>query len=228
MRLFELAYCCRLYGERVPDDPSLSHFRQATGGTVDLSRPAHRALLLDWLRRWGCRNLRTADDRRTSRALRDWWETWGAGLPGPEVGLHALDDDAVLTASLAYAALAQSVGPRRAHGDRLVDVRFGSTAAAKAMFGLRPHAFPPWDAAIRRALGFGEDADSYRRALVRARDGLRQAVREAGVDPAALPALLGRPDSTAAKLIDEHDVMRYTTGHEPPTRAELERWLSWA
>lgn len=228
MRLYELAYCCRLFGERVPDESSLARFREATGGAVDLSRPAHRTLLLNWLRSWGCRSLRTADDRRSSHALREWWAAWGAALPAHEASLTALDDDALETAALAYAELAQRVGPRRALGDRLVDVRFGSTAAAKAMFGVRPHAFPPWDAAIRRKLGFGEDADSYRRALFRARDGLRAAIAEAKVSPEALPALLGRPASTLPKLIDEHDVMRYTAGHEPPSPVELERWLGWA
>jgi hypothetical protein len=109
----------------------------------------------------------------------------------------------------------------------LIDVRFGATTSAKAMYAIRPQAFVPWDDAIRRALGFGADADSYRRALARARAEVQEAARDAGVPAGELPALIGRPLSTLPKLVDEHDIVRYTARHEPPRREELERWVGW-
>jgi len=67
MRLFELVYCCRLYGESTGFDAALATFWDATGRRADLLRDDHRELTLEWLRRWGCRTLR---GRRLRRALR--------------------------------------------------------------------------------------------------------------------------------------------------------------
>ncbi len=228
MRVHELAYCCRLFAEVAGTDAASDRFRAATRGAPDLSRPAHRAALLQWLRSWGCRSLRIEDDRRTSAALRAWWAEWAPGLPEPGRTLDTLDDIALDGAAGAYADLAGRVGPRRQHGERLVDVRFGATAAGKALYALRPQALPPWDRGIRVALGFGEDGAGYRQALVRARRELAEVVADAGVPAAELPALVGRPNSTPPRLIDEHDWVRFTAGHEPPSRGELERWLHWA
>lgn len=95
------------------------------------------------------------------------------------------------------------------------------------MYAVHPNAFLPWDDAIRKKLGFREDGPVYRRALVRARDELREAIGEAAIDPHELPTLIGRPQSTPPKLVDEHDWVRHSRGHEPPTRDDLERWLGW-
>ncbi len=227
MRLFELAYCCRIYGEVAGYDRALGRFLAGTGGAVDLSDPKHRALTLQWLRDWGCRSLRTEDDRRSSRALKAWWATWVAELPTVDATLDTLDDDVLDAGAEAYADLAGRVGPRRQLRERVIDIQFGPTTAAKAMFAVRPNAFLPWDDAIRKKLGYKADAAAYRRALTRARDELREAVRDANVDPAEMPRLIGRPESTPPKLVDEHDWVRYTAGHEPPTREVLEQWLSW-
>lgn len=230
MRLHELAYCCRLFGERAGEEPASDRFRTATRGAPDLSRPGHRAALLAWLRAWGCRSLRIEDERRCSAALRDWWAQWGARLPDPGRTLDRLEDAAIDAAAGAYADLAGRIGPRRQLGDRLLDVRFGATAAGKALYALRPRALPPWDRPIRVALGLGEDAGGYRGALHRAQRELAEALADAGpgVTAEMLPELLGRPASTPAKLIDEHDWVRFTAGHQPPTRDELARWLAWA
>lgn len=227
MRLFELAYCCRLYAEGTNYDNALARFLEAIGGAVDLHNPDHRDLTLQWLRAWGCRGLRVEDNARSSRALHVWWEDWAEVLPAPDVTLDALNDYALDVASQAYGDLAQRPAARRQHRGGLIPVRFGPTTAAKAMYAVRPNAFLPWDDAIRKELGYREDAGSYRRALVRARDELAEAVQQAHIDPHELPALIGRPESTPPKLIDEHDWVRYTLGHVPPTREELQRWIDW-
>lgn len=227
MALFELAYCCRLFAESAGADAATVRFREATGGVVDLHRDGHRGALLRWLREWGCRSLRREDDARCRAALAEWWQAWGALLPAPDAALDSLADAECEVAARAYDALAQRVGPRRVFRERLLDVRFGATAAGKAMYAIRPEAFVPWDEGIRRGLGYGGDPESYLRTLIRARTMLVAAADEAGVAPRELPALLGRPDSTPPKLIDEHDIVRYAAGHEPPTREELERWLAW-
>src|SRR5690348_4400677 len=95
MRLVELAYCCRIFGETTGYDQALARFVGGTGGAVNLEDPRHRALTLQWLREWGCRSLRTEDDKRSSRALKAWWAKWSAALPAVEATLDTLEEDAL-------------------------------------------------------------------------------------------------------------------------------------
>ncbi len=80
---------------------------------------------------------------------------------------------------------------------------FGETAAAKALFAIRPLAFPPWDEPIRAALGLGGDA-GYRSYLEQVAGALRGLAARLEVPVSAVPAALGRPGSSPPKLVDEY------------------------
>ncbi len=199
------------FGSLVGDDRRTNELRAATGGRVDLSLSTHRDGLLAWLRQWGCRHLRTADNARSSRALLAWWKRHASDLPGARATLDGLGPRAFEKAGRAHADLAGRPAARRRHGDGEVNVTFGSTAAAKAMFALRPQAFPPWDEPMRTAFGWtGLDPSHYETFLNMSKDALNDLARRAGVEVDELPDLLGRPDSTPARIVDEYLWMRLT------------------
>jgi hypothetical protein len=197
----------------VGDDRRSNELRTATGGKVDLLLPAHRDALLVWLRQWGCRHLRTADNARSSRALLAWWKRHASDLPASGATLHGLGPAAFAKAGRAHADVAGRPAARRRHGDGEVDVTFGSTAAAKAMFALRPQAFPPWDEPMRAAFGWtGLDPSHYEEFLGLSKDALDGLAKRMGVRVNELPEHLGRPDSTPARIVDEYLWMRLTRG----------------
>ena len=197
----------------VGDDRRTTELRAATGGQLDLSRPAHRDALLAWLRQWGCRHLRNADNARSSRALLAWWKRHASDIPASGATLHSLSRAAFAKAGRAHADLAGRPAARRRHGDGEVDVTFGSTAAAKAMFALQPQAFPPWDEPMRTAFGWtGLDPSHYEAFLGMSKDALDGLARRAGVSVSGLPELLGRTDSTPARIVDEYLWMKLTRG----------------
>ena len=201
------------FGALVGDDRRSEQMRVATGGRPDLARSAHRDAMLAWLRQWGCRHLRTADHARSSRALLAWWKRHGSQLPDPAATLDRIDPAAFADAGRMQAALAGSVAARRRHGDAEVDVVFGDTAAAKAMFALRPQVFPPWDEPIRVAFGWTRrDPAHYEAYLGMARDAVAGLSRRARVPVDGLPAALGRPASSPARIVDEYLWMRLTRG----------------
>jgi hypothetical protein len=108
-------------------------------------------------------------------------------------------------AAAAYVSLARRPAAKRASTGGEVDVTFGDTAAAKAMFALRPKVFPPMDEQIRAAFGWNKlDADQYESFLDRSSDALEGLAARMGVAVPELPSLLGRPNSTPAKLLDEY------------------------
>jgi hypothetical protein len=201
------------FGSLVGDDRRTNELRALTGGQVDLSLSAHRDALLVWLRQWGCRHLRTADNTRSSRALLAWWKRHASDLPGARATLHGLGRAAFAKAGRAHADLAGRPAARRRHGDGEVDVTFGSTAAAKAMFAIRPQVLPPWDEPMRSAFGWtGLDPSHYETFLGMSKDALEGLAKRAGVHVDELPDLLGRPDSTPARIVDEYLWMRLTRG----------------
>ena len=194
-----------------PDDRASARLLAAVGAELDLQVPRHRAALLSWLRSWGCRHLRVADSPRSSAALRRWWVRWSDALPTPRRSLVDLDARDVDRIAPAYAALASLRAATRASALGDVAVTFGDTAAAKALFAIRPRAFPPWDEPIRLAFGATRnDGALFGRYLVATSDALRGSAARLGVPVVELPRLLGRPSSTPARLVDEVLWLRVT------------------
>jgi hypothetical protein len=202
--------------------PSLARFRRMlfAGGDVDhlpdhadALTPRGRDALIRWLRSWGCRHLRVEDHARTSRSLRTWAVAWVPRLP--DAPLADLSDDEIERSAEAYAALAERPAASARRPTGLVAVTFGPTAASKALYALRPEAFPPWDAPMRAALAFGEGAQAYARYLGLCAGAVRATARRAAVPPSQLPAALGRPGTTAARLVDEYLWLALTRGVAP-------------
>lgn len=188
-------------------DLSTSKLRAVTGAELDLGRTAHRIALLAWLRAWGCRHLRVADSGRSSRSLAAWWRRVGASFPDPSHALTELTDAELDAAGAAFGALAAAPAAYRAAAAGPVAVAFGGTAGAKALYAIRPLAFPPWDAPMRVAFGL-TGADGYRAYLGHVADGVRALAGGLGVPEAEVPAALGRPDASAPRLVDEYLWMR--------------------
>jgi hypothetical protein len=207
----QVAAALRAFGARAGAETSLAVLRGATHPAIDLSIRAHRDALLRFLRAWGCRHLRRDDTGRSSRALASWWSRFGATLPPPTVPLTDLDDEALSALGRAYAALARSPAAFRASRDGDVSVSFGDTAAAKALFAIRPQTVPPWDEPMRKAFGWSRvEAEEYATFLSAVRGSLIGLAQRLGVEPSALPAALDRPASTPAKIVDEFLWIRIT------------------
>jgi hypothetical protein len=191
------------FGRETRVDNASRKLAERTGDQIDLGIEDHRLALISWLRAWGCRHLRRADTAMTSNALRGWWEEWGSRLPRAQDSLTGLGEDGLLLAGEAYEALRYRPAARRSVKDTEVDVSFGDTAAAKALYALRPRVFPPWDERIRQSFGPPGGSAAYVRLLRLSAAALDGLAGRLGVRAGDLPALLGRPAATPPKLIDE-------------------------
>jgi hypothetical protein len=82
MKLYELAYCCRLYGHLTGYDRHLSQLHQQVGSNFDPAVPGHRAALFQWLNGWGCRQFAKQHHTTTaSDSLVTWATSWLGNLP---------------------------------------------------------------------------------------------------------------------------------------------------
>jgi hypothetical protein len=192
------------YGAVTGYDAAFRRLRQSIGGLVDFGLEPHRLATIALLRAWGCGHLRRADTDRTASVLRDWWNAWGARLPAEHVILPELGEADLTEAGQAYDALRRAPAARRNLSNGAVDVAFGPTAAAKAMFVVRPQAFLPWNSPIRAAFRWSGRASAYLKLLRQSAETLEALARRFAVPVGELPALLGRPESSPPKLIEEY------------------------
>jgi hypothetical protein len=180
-------------------DTTWLRLAETTKPAVDLSRADHRALLLRWLNSWGCRIRypRDGEPAPFDTSISAWWSSWRSALPS--VSLAQLSDGDIDTVAAAYAALAAvevSAGRTRR--------TLGPTAAAKALYALRPQAIMPWDAAIAAWLHGSRDGPAFGWHLRLGRAWAAAIIAESGGDEDAVPGLVGRPAMSLAKILDEY------------------------
>jgi len=206
------------FGPGTDDDRASQLLRGLTGGHLDLAVEEQRVALIGWLRSWGSRHLRRADTPQTSEVLRVWWETWSARLPDEQITLNELGRADLDAAALAFDALRTAPAAARAAAAGPVAITLGDTAAAKAMFALRPQAFLPWDEPIRRGFGWTGGGAAYVTLLELSAAALDGLARRLAVPVRDLPGLLGRPRSTPPRLVDEFLWLRLTRdARRPPS-----------
>lgn len=202
------------FGPAAPDGAT-RRLRAATGGQVDLNDGTHRLAAITWLRAWGCRHLRRADTPLTDQALRTWWTTWNGSLPADQATLAGLAEADLDAAGRAYDALRAAPAARRSVNGSDLDVAFGDTATAKLLFLVRPQVFPPWDEMIRLAFGKPGGSAAYLRMLRLSAAALEGLAARLAVPVGELPEILGRPDSTPPKIVDEFLLIRLAKSRNP-------------
>ena len=231
LTLSELAFACYVYAGVSNYDESYFRFRRVTGGAADLRKSEHRDAMLKWLRDWGCRQFNTEDHDRASMEILEWYGEFGVSLFASNWELLRLRDSDLVHVGQAYERLSIKTAGHRTHAGSTYPVSIGPTGAAKILFAIRPHALPPWDDAIRRALGYDKSRDAYLSFLRQLRTLLEQLAKSCdreGFQLADLPKVLGRPHSTVPKLIDEYYWVTITRGCKPPDPHTLRRWTNWA
>jgi hypothetical protein len=231
IRLYGLAYACRIYAQFTDYDTAVERLREATGPAIDLEQATHRSALLKWLNAWGCRQFSIEHHVAAGRALRGWARRNLVLLPPPGQSLSKLSPDDVNRAAGAYERLRGVQAGLRRRGRREHAVTVGPTGAAKILYALRPDAFPPWDEPIRAALGFDGSIQSYAAFLRLAQDAIQAVISDAAthaISESEIPALIGRPAATLPKLVDEYFWVTITSRVSIPTPAEIREWRTWA
>jgi hypothetical protein len=211
--LFGLAYATRLF-RQLDYQSSYEAFR-AAASPLDLTNQDHVTLLRDWLNKWGCRIKKDKAPAEFSRPLADWSRRWTPRLPSQH--LRNLSDPEIALLGDAYWDLRNSA--------------LGPAAAAKTLFALRPETAIPWDELIRVGLDFKDNRAGYPGMLRRSREELHRLVLDAshfGITESDIPAQIGSPGRTLARLLDEYHWITLTQGCEIPSGDDLKHWLVWA
>jgi len=120
--LCKLALASTMYDSLTPFNYSLALLNSTTGGSIDLTNPAHRIALMKWLNDWGCRHLSEDQHEVASHSILNWYQVDGASLFTNEKPLWELGDHELEIAAYAYGSLKDKTGARRVRGGRELEV----------------------------------------------------------------------------------------------------------
>jgi len=183
------------------------------------------------LRQWGCRQFAIRHSDLASDEIGAWYELNAVHLPPEGRPLWELTSHDLQSIGRAYGNLyMRPASRRRTRNGRESSISVGATGAAKILFALRPEAMIPWDEPIRSELGLTAAPGSYVSYLRNAQDlleGLQRSYGPKGFELSELPRIVGSPNSTAAKIIDEYYWVTISRRCLAPPLDKLQRWISW-
>jgi hypothetical protein len=212
-------------------DSSYLHFLEKTKPQLDLNSEQHRVTLLKWLNDWGCRQFAVDYHGLASEEIRIWFQGVGNQLFPLDKMLLDLSDSDLASVRAAYAELVNRTASMRAsRSGGKSRVEFGPTGTAKILFALRPNSMIPWDVPMRRRFQFDGSAGDYVNYLKFVRENLEElndTCKRSGHNLSDLPQLLGRPNSSLTKLIDEYFWVTVTRKCIAPTSKEIMQWGKW-
>lgn len=191
-------------------DKSLVAFRRQIGTSLDLSLEGHNRAMHRWLNAWSCRiPYPEAGSSDTFHfALSGWWTQWAeTSLLTVDSSIASVSNNEIDVLAAGFRELA-----RLDVGNNSRRRRLGPTAAAKCLYALRPRAVVAWDHKIALTLHGARDADAFARHLQLGREWAQALLAEASVNEEEFSAVVERPNSTFAKLLDEYWYVTITLG----------------
>ena len=220
MKLYELAYACRLYqGE---DDYVYRDMRKDLGDDPNMGSPQ---CVLQFLNRWGCR-IKKERFGILEKHLEGWADRWIRQLPHASKDILSLEPNVIELVGESF--------------DQLLTPHFGDTCAAKTLHALRYRALPVWDAYIKQrwldkgGLPGRTAGGTYSNFLRRVAEEILELKRDVERLKCSLtdvPELVKHHkesyDISLVKLVDEYYWMTITKGYKTPGRDQLEQWLGW-
>lgn len=231
MKLHELSFACYVYAGMSDYDSSYNRLRSETSPQIDLSIQEHQIALLGWLNDWGCRQFSKDHHALAANEISLWYNDFSPRFFSSQKMLSSLSNDELNFVQEAFGNLMhRTASMRKTRNKQISRIEIGPTGAAKILFALRPDALVPWDIQIRSDHELDGTARSYRSFLIIVREHLNELnieCEEYGINLENLPVLLGRPESSLVKLVDEFFWVTITRKCMPPSENLLRQWNEW-
>lgn len=229
MKLGELAFACYVFDHL--DNHKYELLLKVTGGCPDVCNTDHRIALLEWLNDWGCRHISIKYHNSASEQIDEWYEEFGSKIPDENVDLLDLTDEDLISVGNAHENLSNRTAAYRMINGQENAVRFGTTAASKILFAIRPKSIPLWDSPIQQNLREIYSTNSYLDYIRHVKgliEDLERDCKKQRFSLNELPQRLNRPNSTVPKLIDEYYWVTITREWSLPDKKTLQQWADWS
>lgn len=179
-------------------------YNDISSAPFDLTLRPDTHRLLTFLNAWGCRQFALADHDNAARALSKWFIDFRDILPKESAVLSKISEKKIIGYKSMFDALQQATASTNKNGHIKT---VGAVGAAKALFALRRHSFPPWDNPMIEALQFQKNGDGYVEYLLFVKSmisSLASECKSKRLELNHLPKAFSRPGVSLVKLIDEY------------------------
>lgn len=170
MELLELKIACYLYNQITKNDESYLDLVKDYKD-LNLNNTKHISRLLDWLRSWGCRQFKIAEEDTSIENIKEWYKSNKPNIPD---NVDLLDYDLEINRKVLtdiFNNLSSCIACNRNDG---LLVKIGNVGTAKMLFVLRPNLFAPWDNAITKTLQIKCNGNGYVNYLSRIQNELKE------------------------------------------------------
>jgi hypothetical protein len=214
-----LSFATFLYSRVSRYDDSLAKLHEQTGNDINLLDEQHIRYVLQWLRKWKCRNLELRFEDMTIKSIKRWFEANRSSICLLPNEIRKYESNDLLHVAAVFEQLSESMAtPRK---------RIGSTAAAKILYLVKPKALPPWDDLIKSQLGHNGSGKSYSMFVENCRkiaESINQNCIQAGVSIDDIIQHGRQKPVGIAKAIDEYYWITITSKLALPSDQEIEVW----
>lgn len=218
--LNELEIACYLYNKFTNYDTE--YIKLKNKGIIDFSDKQNIIPLINWLRKWGCRQFGKKFVDNSVESIKTWYNSKKSNLPKNE--LHLIDYN--FTNNEKIKKLFNNLMEQTAsfRNNKKTRVRIGPVGAAKILFAIRPNFFAPWDTSIYTKLGLSGDGGGYIEYLEKIQKVLKNLKNECnkkGIKWDNLFKRLNKKNNSYPKLIDEYYWVCMTNECDPSDIIEI-------
>lgn len=226
MKLSHLKTACYLYNQFSDYDAKYLALSKKHPN-LKLNNKDQVIAVIEWLRSWGCRQFKKADEEISINGIMNWYELNESKLPPPDRCLIDYDLSANRRTIIdLFDDLSNRLAAKKERDGQGIDVRVGPVGAAKTLFVLRPNLFSPWDTPIYKKLDLECDGSGYIDYLLKIQTELKEIKAElliSGIAWSDLPTVLQKGHKAYPKLIDEYFWISITRRCDP---AVIERFFN--
>lgn len=210
MRLFDLKIACYIYNQITEYDDSYCELKKKHN-ELDFRKKDHIINLLDWLRKWGCRQFKKEDEYKSINSIYNWYESKKSLIPHFDIKIldYSFEGNKENIVDF-FDDLSQRIACNRANKGK---VQIGVVGTAKILFALRPNLFAPWDNPIYKGLLLKGQGSGYVEYLIRIQSELRELnedIESSKMKWEDLFSYLDKIHNSYPKLIDEYYWIKYT------------------
>jgi hypothetical protein len=202
------------------------NYVEISNKVLNLSKRSDADLMLEFLRKWGCRQFKKNNHDISLKSLQNWFRRYSQLLPAFNSSLINLANKRIKLFAILFDDLMNSQASIKVRSKSEIDITFGSVGAAKTLFGIRKHTFAAWDNAIIKELGTSNDGTGYCDYLIIVKEELlklKEYCKKSQFNVKDLPMILDRPNTSLPKLIDEYYWVTITKGFIPSEITKLVR-----
>lgn len=185
---------------------------------LNLNSKEDQERILKFLNDWGCRQFKRENHKEAAESLKNWFSKFEFDLPNQSLTLIEHSEKKLYSYKTLFNDLMNSYASTKINGKKSIINRVGPVGAAKTLFALRKHSFPPWDNPIINKLKLSKDGKGYCHYLSIVQEqliSLKEECKIKAIDIKDLPTMLGRPYVSLVKLIDEFFWISITRKCEP-------------